>query len=207
MTSCALCEQAPYPIEEESYGELWRTTNSWLEAEMEYTQRLVADALHPPMAEATANTPDVGYTKERLDYEHYLAHRLDHLNDEAVRRIKIARYTPSRSAVSQDTIKAIKDRLPLERVISQDRVLKKAGRLLLARCPWHEDAHPSLTIYPDNHWFCYSCQTGGDVFDWLMAVSGRHSFADALGAAAIMAGVELHPLPKSNVGDERALLT
>ena len=34
-------------------------------------------------------------------------------------------------------------------------------------CPWHEDRHPSLHLYPDGSWYCYgACQTGGSIYDF-----------------------------------------
>jgi len=191
---CVLCKEDFYPIEAAlTHQELEYMSTSWLVCETEYVQR----------QSRAIETVD----EENQNYAAFVLHRLTHLLDEVKRRERLVRYQPTRSAVSQDTIKTIKDRLPLERVIGQDRVLRKVGRLLLAHCPWHEDAHPSLTIYQDQHWFCYQCQTGGDVFDWLMSVGNRSSFADALSVAAIMANVELRPLPKSSIADERSLLT
>lgn len=36
-------------------------------------------------------------------------------------------------------------------------------------CPFHSEKQPSLTIYLDqNSWWCYSCQSGGSVIDWVM---------------------------------------
>lgn len=171
---CGLCEAGKYPVEAEmAKQELGTMTNAWIAAESEYVQRRVAEAM---------NAGDTSY-------QHYLYHRLTHLNEEIDRRMKIARYD-KRGAVSQDTIKTIKERLPLERVIGQDIVLVKRGNLYLGRCPWHEDKHPSLTVYPDGHWWDYGCNVGGDVFDWLMSM-GAKDFATALSSAAIMAGVQL----------------
>jgi hypothetical protein len=40
---------------------------------------------------------------------------------------------------------------------------KKAGREYVARCPFHEDRTPSLSLSPDKGlWHCFSCGRGGD---------------------------------------------
>lgn len=45
-------------------------------------------------------------------------------------------------------------------------------------CPHHSDRTPSLTIYK-NSWYCYSCNEGGSIFDFLMYYKGL-SFKEAL---------------------------
>jgi hypothetical protein len=42
------------------------------------------------------------------------------------------------------------------------------GKML---CPFHEDHHPSLHVYPD-HYRCYTCGAHGNQLDWLMLVDG-----------------------------------
>jgi DNA primase len=59
-------------------------------------------------------------------------------------------------------ISAIKARVRPEALLA---VAYKRGRLLWARCPAHDDEHPSLAIYPDGHTYCFACGWGGDVID------------------------------------------
>lgn len=33
------------------------------------------------------------------------------------------------------------------------------------RCPFHEDEHPSLQLYPED-WYCFGCRRGGSVVDF-----------------------------------------
>ena len=40
----------------------------------------------------------------------------------------------------------------------------KVGRNGMARCPFHDDHHPSLRLY-DNHFYCFACSAHGDVID------------------------------------------
>lgn len=144
---------------------------------------------------------------DNAEYVALVLARLEHLNSEAQRRLTLVRYKPYLNGrISVDKIEEIKERLPLDRVIGQFVRLRKAGANQVAHCPFHEDKTPSLTVYKD-HYFCFGCQTGGDVFSWLMQMQQGATFMSAVRAAALMAGVELRPLPKSSVGDERALLT
>lgn len=35
-------------------------------------------------------------------------------------------------------------------------------------CPFHNDSHPSLTVYPGNRgWHCFVCNDGGSVIDFV----------------------------------------
>lgn len=34
----------------------------------------------------------------------------------------------------------------------------------MARCPFHDDRHPSLSLY-DDHFYCFACAAHGDVID------------------------------------------
>ena len=48
-----------------------------------------------------------------------------------------------------------------------------AGRRITIRCPLqtHKDRTPSFTLYPENNYFCFSCQaTGQNAIDITMAI-------------------------------------
>ena len=49
--------------------------------------------------------------------------------------------------------------------------LKHAGTVWKTSCPWHNDKHPSLTLYErtnENHCHCFSCGKGGSVISFVM---------------------------------------
>ncbi len=49
--------------------------------------------------------------------------------------------------------------------------LHRSGTVVKTTCPWHEDKHPSLTLYErtgENHCHCFSCGKGGSVIDFTM---------------------------------------
>lgn len=48
--------------------------------------------------------------------------------------------------------------------------LNKRGKIAIGLCEFHKEKTPSLTIYlKQNSFFCYSCQQGGSVIDYVMA--------------------------------------
>lgn len=77
--------------------------------------------------------------------------------------------------LSREEIQAVRSRHPIEQVISAYVELRPAGRRLVANCPLpgHADASPSFSIYPEEqHFHCYGCNRGGDVFTFLQLMEG-----------------------------------
>ena len=72
--------------------------------------------------------------------------------------------------------------------------LRRSGRRLVGRCPFHEDRDPSLVIYPQtSSYFCFGCDAGGDVIDFIGRLRGT-PFRET---AALLAAVA--PVPPANV--------
>jgi DNA primase len=48
------------------------------------------------------------------------------------------------------------------------------GRNRKVRCPFHDDARPSLHVYPtgERGWCCFSCRRGGTIYDLAAKVWG-----------------------------------
>lgn len=84
---------------------------------------------------------------------------------------------------------ARKERLPVEvaRGVPLTRLfgrlgfdVHQRGRTVAIRCPFHDDAHPSLTVSPDDRlWFCWPCHVGGDGIKFVQ-LWRRMEFADAV---------------------------
>lgn len=69
--------------------------------------------------------------------------------------------------------------------------LRQRGQRFVGQCPFHRDTAPSLTVYPDTQsWYCYGCEVGGDVFEFVRRIRGI-SFKET--AAILAAGAT--PLP------------
>ncbi|MDQ3027916.1 MAG: CHC2 zinc finger domain-containing protein [Pseudomonadota bacterium] len=82
--------------------------------------------------------------------------------------------------IPQSEIERLKSEIAVERLVEASGVaLKRAGKDLLGRCPFHEDAEASLVVTPaKNLWHCFGCQVGGGPIDWVMksqGVSFRHA--------------------------------
>jgi hypothetical protein len=84
-----------------------------------------------------------------------LPHWLDHL---AVTPDK------SRSAASEATIARTADERALFAALWSDTGIELQPVEFMARCPFHDDHHPSLHIDPDGcRWFCFGCRRGGGI--------------------------------------------
>jgi len=71
---------------------------------------------------------------------------------------------------------------------------RHGGRHYVGLCPFHEDNNPSLNVYPDRQTFrCWSCQTGGDCFTFLMERE-KVTFPEALELLARRANL---PIPQT----------
>ncbi len=69
--------------------------------------------------------------------------------------------------------------------------IKKLGLEYLARCPWHDDQRPSLSISPaKNFAYCPVCARAVDAIGWLQDRQGL-SFSDAVIQLAEQYGIEV----------------
>jgi len=71
--------------------------------------------------------------------------------------------------------------------------LRRSGPRLVGLCPFHDDRRPSLLVYPQtSSWFCFSCDAGGDVIDFVGRIRGT-GFRET---AELLAGTGgFRPLP------------
>lgn len=120
-------------------------------------------------------------------------------------------------------LQRLKDEISVQRLIEASGVeLKKLGKDLAGKCPFHADDTASLVITPaKNLWHCFGCQIGGGVVDWVMKIRGvsfRHAvelLKDENALTSLAAGGS-HPIKQSTVrtlpppvsldADDRALL-
>lgn len=82
--------------------------------------------------------------------------------------------------IPEAEIERLKSEIAVERLVEGSGIaLKRAGKDLLARCPFHEDAEASLVVTPTkNLWHCFGCGAAGGPIDWVMkarGVSFRHA--------------------------------
>jgi DNA primase len=77
-------------------------------------------------------------------------------------------------------IERVKESIPIEDFIAQYVELRRSGRNLVGRCPFHEDRNPSLVVFPETRSFhCFGCRAGGDVISFLR-LKINLSFSEAL---------------------------
>ena len=72
-----------------------------------------------------------------------------------------------------DLVQEVKQKLDLVEVISNHLELKPSGpNRQVGFCPFHTNINtPALTVYPEQQsWYCYGCQAGGDVLDFLTLI-------------------------------------
>jgi DNA primase len=57
---------------------------------------------------------------------------------------------------------SIKQQNPIADVVAKHGVaLRETGSHLVGRCPFHEDEHPSLVVYPETRsFYCFGCNAG-----------------------------------------------
>ncbi|MBI2765403.1 MAG: toprim domain-containing protein [Chloroflexi bacterium] len=93
-------------------------------------------------------------------------------------------------------IDLIKRDNPLERVMSEHGVkLQRRGGRFVARCPFHEEQHPSLVVYPDTRsFYCFGCRASGDVIDFVRRVE-KVDFKEAIRRLAGNEWSDRAPLP------------
>ncbi|OGZ03692.1 MAG: DNA primase [Candidatus Lloydbacteria bacterium RIFCSPHIGHO2_01_FULL_41_20] len=87
----------------------------------------------------------------------------------------------------------IKERLPIDQVVSSYIKLERAGGNFKARCPFHNEKTPSFIVSPSRgSYHCFGCNRGGDIFSFVQEIEGV-DFKHALETLADRAGV---PLPR-----------
>jgi len=97
--------------------------------------------------------------------------------------------------IPEAEIERLKMEVSVERLVEASGIeLKKAGKDLLGRCPFHEDDTASLVVTPaKNLWHCFGCGLGGGPIDWVIkrnGVSFRHAVELLRADPSLAAGVE-----------------
>jgi DNA primase catalytic core len=126
--------------------------------------------------------------------------------------------------IPEAEVQRLKDEVSVQRLIEAAGIeLKKIGKDIAGKCPFHDDSEPSLIVTPGkNLWHCFGCQVGGGPIDWVMKLKGvsfRHAVEllkedSALAAGSLNASgepvkrstVRTLPAPVALDADDRALL-
>ncbi|WP_127355707.1 DNA primase, partial [Actinacidiphila soli] len=94
--------------------------------------------------------------------------------------------------IRDEDVKAVRDAVPIDAVVSEYLQLKNAGGgNLKGLCPFHDEKSPSFQVSPSKGLFyCFGCQEGGDTLDFVMKLD-HLSFSEAVERLAGVAGVTL----------------
>lgn len=67
---------------------------------------------------------------------------------------------------------------------------RRKGDKYFTSCPSHSDSDPSLCIFPDNTFHCFSCGAHGNIINWMMKYEGL-SFMSAVKKLSEIVGVDI----------------
>ncbi|MEV0171336.1 DNA primase [Streptomyces sp. NPDC050803] len=94
--------------------------------------------------------------------------------------------------INDEDVKAVRDAVPIDAVVSEYLQLRNAGGgNLKGLCPFHDEKSPSFQVSPSKGLFhCFGCQEGGDTISFVMKVD-HLSFSEAVERLAGQAGITL----------------
>ncbi|MFC1489971.1 DNA primase [Candidatus Latescibacterota bacterium] len=85
----------------------------------------------------------------------------------------------------------VKNRVDIIDVVGEFVELKKRGVNYSGPCPFHNETKPSFNVNSERQFYhCFGCNKGGDVFSFLMDITGM-SFMEALQQLAEGAGLQM----------------
>ncbi|MDR1440626.1 MAG: DNA primase [Clostridiales bacterium] len=92
---------------------------------------------------------------------------------------------------SDDIIEKIRLNCDIVDIVSRTVHLERKGKNFFGLCPFHAEKTPSFSVDPDKRmYYCFSCNSGGDVFKFVMETE-RLDFTGAVQRLAELAHVEL----------------
>ena len=100
--------------------------------------------------------------------------------------------------LSSDFKELVRSRTEIVSLIGESTTLipERGGAEYKCLCPFHDDTNPSMRVYPDRQSFrCWVCDTGGDVFTWVMKREAL-SFPETMRFLAERAHIEMQEQSK-----------
>ncbi|WP_432103811.1 DNA primase [Streptomyces sp. bgisy091] len=94
--------------------------------------------------------------------------------------------------INDDDVKAVRDAVPIDAVVSEYLQLRNAGGgNLKGLCPFHDEKSPSFQVSPGKGLFhCFGCQEGGDTIAFVMKID-HLTFSETVERLAAKAGITL----------------
>lgn len=92
--------------------------------------------------------------------------------------------------IEESYLQELKSRVNIVDVARERVHLVKAGKNYKACCPFHQEKTPSFVVYPEsNSFYCFGCNEGGGVIDFVMKIENV-AFPEAVRMLAARAGME-----------------
>jgi DNA primase len=102
-----------------------------------------------------------------------------------------------KNTLYDDFVDRVRTESDIISVISEYVPLKKRGKNFWGCCPFHNEKTPSFSVAPDKGFFyCFGCQAGGNVFNFLMKIENI-SFFEAVKKMAQKLNIPLPDQEKS----------
>jgi hypothetical protein len=99
--------------------------------------------------------------------------------------LKLAGLYAPNATKSTLTAEDVKSKISMQDLAGRYVELRKSGSNFICRCPFHDDKHPSATVYTKTNTFkCFSCGEFHDVIGFLMKIENL-TFLQALNSLAI----------------------
>jgi DNA primase len=94
--------------------------------------------------------------------------------------------------IKEEDIALVRERARIDDVVGSYVTLKNAGGgNLKGLCPFHDEKSPSFNVTPARGFFyCFGCQEGGDVIDFIQKVD-QITFSEAVETLASKVGIQL----------------
>lgn len=95
------------------------------------------------------------------------------------------------SLIPDDTVEEVRNRSDIVEVISAYIPLKQKGKNFWALCPFHHEKTASFSVNPEKQiFYCFGCNAGGSVFNFLMQYE-KMEFPEAVRALAEKYGIDV----------------
>lgn len=91
-----------------------------------------------------------------------------------------------------ETIEQVRNAADIVEVVSPYTELRRQGQRYVGLCPFHDERTPSFSVDPQNNvYYCFGCEAGGDIFNFLQQKEG-FDFVQSVEQLADRYGIELH---------------